>query len=62
MTSRLSTVDHRSNWPGKNRLKISVTPKNPGDVTMIAVHYSATRSGKRKSVKLPRCVPIMSKN
>jgi len=30
-------------WPGKNRLKISVTPKNPGDVTMIAVHYSVNK-------------------
>ena len=41
-----TTVEHGSNmvqWPGKNRLKISVTPKNLGDVTMIAVHYSATR-------------------
>lgn len=28
---------------GKNRLKISVTPKNPGDVTMIAVHYSVNK-------------------
>jgi len=28
---------------GKNRLKLSVTPKNPSDVTMIAVHYSVNK-------------------
>eukprot|EP00435_Cladocopium_sp_Y103_P019587 s1116_g4.t1 len=28
---------------GKNRLKFSVTPRNPGDITMIAVHYSVNK-------------------
>lgn len=28
---------------GQNRLKFSVTPRNPGEVTMIAVHYSVNK-------------------
>jgi len=53
-----TTVEHGSNmvqWPGKNRLKISVTPKNPGDVTMIAVHYSATRRSEEFVSEIAVC-------